>query len=443
MIRTMFIKLRGLFLILMVMTIPSMGQLSKQEKKIVELVDARNAAALQLLEQAVNINSGTMNFAGVRQVGELFKAKLEALGFTARLTDGSAFNRAGHLIAEHRGGKGKTILLIGHLDTVFEPNSPFQQFKPLDNEMATGPGIADMKGGDVIMILALQALHDAGLLNDMNIIVVMTGDEELSGDPLALSKKDLIDAAKASDLAIGFEDGDGNPATVVVSRRSSSGWRLSVKGVPAHSSQIFTESIGAGAIYEASRILHEFYNELSTEPDLTFNPGVILGGTTISFNNDQSSGTAFGKDNVVSQDVVVTGDIRAISPEQLAKARATMKAIVARNLPKTTAEISFDEGYPPLARTEGNLALLSLFDQASKDLGFGPVDPVKPRNAGAADISFTAGYVDMAIDGVGMDSSGGHTINETANLKSLPMQAKRTAILLHRLTMPIPGTKKR
>ena len=426
--------LRGIILMAMLTTGNTYGQLSKLEKKIVGYVDARNAEAVKLLEQAVNINSGTMNFEGVRKVGELFKAKLDALGFVTRLTDGTAFNRAGHLVAEHRGGKGKTVLLIGHLDTVFEPNSPFQQFKLLNDSMATGPGIADMKGGDVIMIQSLQALHDAGLLKDMNIIVVMTGDEELSGDPLELSKKDLIEAAKLADVAIGFEDGAGDPRTAVISRRSSSGWKLKVKGVPAHSSQIFTESIGAGAIYEASRILYEFYRQLSPQPDLTFNPGVIVGGTAVTHDDDQNSGTAFGKGNVVSQEVTVTGDIRAISPEQLIQARQTMKAIVAKNLPKTSAEITFDEGYPPLAPTEGNLALLKLFDQGSRDLGFGKVDAVKPRNAGAADISFTAGYVDMAMDAVGMESTGGHTIHETANLKSMTMQAKRAAILLYRLT---------
>ena len=411
------------------------AQLSKTEKKISGYVDAHYAESLKLLEQAVNINSGTMNLDGVRQVGELFKVKLDALGFVTTLTDGKPFNRAGHLVAKHLNGKGKTILLIGHLDTVFEPSSPFQQFKMINDSTASGPGISDMKGGDVIMITALQALNDAGLLKDMNIIIVMTGDEEHSGRPLALSKQDLVEAAKLADIALGFEDGDGKTTTAVVSRRGSSGWTLKVKGVPAHSSQIFTEQIGAGAIYETSRILYEFYKELSPEIDLTFNPGMIVGGTAITHDSENASGTAFGKSNVVSQDVSVTGDIRAISPEQLKKTQETMQAIVMRNLPRTSAEINFgDGGYPPLAPSEGNFALLKIFDQASRDLGFGSVSPVKPRDAGAADISFTAGYVDMAMDGIGMGGADGHTVNETASLKSLTMEAKRTAILLYRLT---------
>ena len=424
-----------LIIALVCMSISTFSQLTKLEKRITSYVDDRNAEALKLLEESVNINSGTMNFEGVKKVGALFKAKLDALGFVVRLTDGSLFGRAGHLVASHKGkAVGKTILLIGHLDTVFELSSPFQQFKMINDSTAMGPGIADMKGGDVVMIQSLQALNDAGLLKDMNIIIVMTGDEEHSGRPLELSKKDLIDAAIEADIAIGFEDGDGNTATAVVSRRSSSGWELKVTGVPAHSSQIFTEQIGAGAIYEASRILLEFYKELSAEPNLTFNPGVFLGGTSVEHNAPMNSGNAYGKSNVVSKEAVITGDIRAMSPEQLMKAQKVMKEIVARHLPMTDATITFDEGYPPLAPTDGNYELLKLFDKTSRDLGFGGVEAVKPRNAGAADISFTAGLVDMALDGVGLGSTGGHTVNETANLKSMALQAKRTAILLYRLT---------
>ena len=169
-----------------------------------------------------------------------------------------------------------------------------------------------------------------------------------------------------------------------------------------------------------------------------------MGGTTIDHNAPMNGGNAYGKSNVVSKDVVVTGDIRAMSPEQIQKTQTTMKNIVARNLPKTSADITFDEGYPPLAPTDCNYELLKMFDQASRDLGFGKVDSVKPRDAGAADISFTAGLVDMALDGVGMGSTGGHTVNETASLRTITLQAKRTAILLYRLTNPTVtvGTKR-
>lgn len=412
---------------------PLFSQLSKVEKKIAASVDSHHQEAMKLLEEVVNINSGSMNFEGVYKVGQIFKAKFDGLGFQTRWVDGKPFGRAGHLIAEHK-GKGKTLLLIGHLDTVFELTSPFQQFKLINDSTLSGPGVGDMKGGDVVIVQSLQALKDAGLLKDMSIIVVMTGDEELSGKPLALARHDLIEAAKAADIAIGFEDGAGDPKTAVVSRRSSSNWQLNVTGVPAHSSQVFTEKIGAGAIYEASRIVNSFYEALSTEPNLTFNPGMMLAGNSVEHDKDMDGGSAYGKSNIVAKEAIVTGDIRAISPEQLKKTQETMKSIVANHLPQTKAEILFGEGYPPLAPTEGNFKLLSYFNQVSKDLGFGEVVAVHPRKAGAADISFTAEYVDMAMDGLGLGSAGGHTVNETADPRTLSMQAKRAAVLFYRLT---------
>ncbi|MEK6781887.1 MAG: M20/M25/M40 family metallo-hydrolase [Bacteroidota bacterium] len=414
-------------------TLPLQAQLSKVEKKVVSAVDAYYAESLKLLEQVVNINSGSMNFDGVYKVGTIFKAKFDALGFQTRWVDGKPFGRAGHLIAEHK-GKGKTLLLIGHLDTVFELSSPFQQFKMINDSTMSGPGVGDMKGGDVVIVQALQALNDAGLLKDMSIIVVMTGDEELSGRPLALARYDLIEAARVADIAIGFEDGAGDPKTAVVSRRSSSNWELTVTGVPAHSSQIFTEKIGAGAIYEATRIVNGFYEALSNETNLTFNPGMMLAGSTVEHNKNMDGGSAYGKGNIVARQAVVTGDIRAMSPEQLKKTQDVMKEIVVNHRPQTSAEITFGEGYPPLAPTEGNYKLLSYFSQVSKDLGFGEVVAVHPRKAGAADISFTAEYVEMAMDGLGLGSSGGHTVNETADPRTISMQAKRAAVLFYRLT---------
>lgn len=412
------------------------AQNEKMEKKIIKSVDQHSDAAIDLLKKAVNINSGTMNFEGVRKVGELFKAELEQLGFQTELTNGDSYGRAGHLIAKREGKKGPKFLLIGHLDTVFELDSPFQEYTMLDGNMMKGPGVADMKGGDVIIILAMKALKDAGVLEDMSIEIIMTGDEEKSGEPIELSKKDLIEGAKRADIALGFENGDNNPKTIVVSRRGSSDWQLKVTGTPAHSSQIFSKDIGVGAIYETSRILNEFYVQLSKEKDLTFNPGFVIAGTDLDLNEDLTGGTAFGKNNVVAQHAIVHGDIRATSPEQLEKAQNLMKQIVANNYPNTSAELIFNTGgYPPLALTEGNTKLLKFYDGVSQDLGFGPVTAVNPRNAGAADISFTSGYVEMALDGLGLTGgSGDHTIEETGDLSTVATQAKITAVMLYRLT---------
>jgi glutamate carboxypeptidase len=411
--------------------------LTATERKIVAAIEPKNAEGLALLERVVNINSGTMNFAGVRQVADILRKELDALGFETRWVDGASFGRAGHLIAE-RTGTGPRILLIGHLDTVFEPTSTFQKFEKLSDTTARGPGVIDMKGGDVIMLQAFKALKSAGVLNKMSITAVFSGDEESSGRPLSLARADLIAAAKKSQYAIGFEDGSGDPRTAVISRRGATNWTLHSTGIPAHSSQIFRSDIGDGAIFESARVLDQFRSRLSKEQYLTFNPGYAIGGTDVRTDSTQAGGSAYGKSNVVSKAMSVFGDIRALSPQQLADAKSTMSAIAAASLPHTTSEITFDDGYPPLAPTDGNRKLLALYDRVSRDLGYWPVVAVDPMRAGAADVSFAAPYIPMALDAVGLAGWDDHTDKETADLRMFGPLTKRAAVFLYRLSTSPP-----
>jgi glutamate carboxypeptidase len=418
--------------------------LTPTEQAIVRAVDPHNAEGLALLERLVNINSGTMNFAGVRQVGDALRVQLDSLGFTTRWEDGAAFGRAGHLVAE-RTGTGPRLLLIGHLDTVFEPTSHFQRFERLNDTTAHGPGVIDMKGGDVIMVQAFKALRAAGVLNKLSITAVFSGDEEDAGHPLSLARAALIDAAKRSQFAIGFEDGSGDPRTAVISRRGATSWTVTSTGVPAHSSQIFRADVGAGAIFESARVLQEFREKLSTQQYLTFNPGFALGGTDLKMDSTQPGGTAFGKANVVSKEMRVTGDIRALSPEQLASAKATMQTIASQSLPRTTSEITFSDGYPPLAPTDGNRRLLTLYDAVSRALGIGPVVAVDPMRAGAADVSFAAPFVPSSLDALGLAGWDDHTDKETADLRMFGPQTKRAAVFLYRLSQlpSVPPARQR
>ncbi len=411
--------------------------LSATERAIARAVDQRTAASLALLERLVNINSGTMNFAGVRQVGAMLRSQLDSLGFTTRWVDGTPFGRAGHLVAEHP-GVGPRLLLVGHLDTVFEPTSPFQKMVHLADSTARGPGIIDMKGGDVIMLLALQALRTAGALDQLNIAIVMNGDEEHAGEPVAEARRALLDAAKGAKAAIGFEDGAGDLRTGIIARRGAASWQLDVKGEAAHSSQIFKDSIGYGAIFETARILDAFRTQLSREAYLTFNPGVALGGARVALDAVANAGSAEGKSNIVAERMSVQGDLRTLTPQQLARTKQTMRSIVSANLGHTSATITFDDGYPPMAPTDGNRALLAVYDKASRDLGLGPVQPVDPSKAGAADVSFVAGVVPMIIDGVGLAGHDDHSPQETADLRSLSVRAKRVAVTILRFSQSRP-----
>lgn len=427
------VRLFVLLSLLMMLSAPARA-LDAVEQAIAEAVVRNNHDALAVLEESVNINSGTMNFAGVRAVGDLFAREFQALGFTTQWIDGAAFGRAGHLTAR-RGDSGPRLLLIGHLDTVFATDSPFQSYEALPDDRARGPGTTDMKGGNVVMLQALRALLESDRLDSIQVRVVLTGDEEHRGRPLELANAALVDAAKWADVALGFEDGDGNPATAVVARRSAGSWRLQVTGKPAHSSQIFRDDIGYGAIFETARILDQWREALAEEDYLTFNPGIILGGTELDHDVPAARGSAFGKNNVIPQTVAVSGGIRAISQEQLNRAIATMQTIAEDNLAHTTSEFTYSASYPPMAPRPANRELLALYDRGSRDLGHGAVTAVDPRRAGAADISFAADHVDMALDGLGLMGEGGHTVDEVADLGTLVSQAQRAALLMHRLSL--------
>lgn len=408
-------------------------KLNRTERKIIDRVKSLDEESLSFLEQVVNINSGTLNQKGVKEVGNVFRSAFQEIGFQTQWIDMPAeMNRAGHLFASINGDKGKKLLLIGHLDTVFEKNSPFQTFERINDSMAYGPGANDMKGGDVIVLYALKALADLNLLNKSNIIVAFTGDEESTGKPLTISREALIEAGKKADIALGFETATGFD-NATIARRGASGWSVEVKGKRAHSSGIFNERVGAGAIFEMSRILNAFYEEVRGEEYLTFNPGTLLGGTFVDYEKQTSSGSTFGKTNVVAQTAVVNGGLRFISEEQKENARAKMREIVSQNLPQTSASISFTDSYPAMGPTEGNQAVLETLSEVSQDLGFGPVTGYDPSRRGAADISFVANYVD-GLDGLGTMGNGAHTPQETVNLKTMNALIQRAALLIYRLT---------
>lgn len=421
-----------IFLACFSISISSAQKLSKKEKKILTSIENNNAEAISFLEKVVNINSGTLNAKGVKEVGMVFQQAFDNIDFKTRWVEmPEEMNRAGHLFAETSGDKGKKLLLIGHLDTVFEEESPFQKFKKINDSIAHAPGGNDMKGGDVIILFALKALHENGLLRDAQIIAALTGDEESTGKPLNISRKDLIDAAKRSDIALGFETATGyNNATIA--RRGSSDWEVEVTGKRAHSSGVFSEETGAGAIFEMSRILNAFYTDVKGEEYLTFNPGVLVGGTFAEIDDLTSKGTVFGKTNVVAQKAIVKGGLRFISEEQKENARNKMREIVANNLPQTSAEVKFTDSYPAMAPTKGNEDLLEIFSNVSEALGQGKVAAYDPSKRGAADISFVASYVD-GLDGLGTMGNNAHTPEETVNLYTIENLTKRAAILIYRL----------
>lgn len=406
--------------------------LSKSEQAIRAWVAAHHEEQIGLLQRMVDLPSGSLNVAGVRAVGALYRAELDALGFTTRWADlPPELHRAGSLVAERKAGKqpkgGKRLLLIGHFDTVFE--GPGQKFVRADS-LARGAGTSDMKGGDVILLYALKALAAAGQLDQLDVTVVITGDEEATGHPVELSRRALIDAAKQSDIALSFEGGSRDNASI--SRRGASGWILKVTARQAHSAGIFGAGSGYGAVYETARILNGFREALAGQPGLTFNPGIMAGGAELTVDTSGYAYQVSGKTNIIAPSAIVRGDLRFLTEGQKDSARAVMRAIVAKSLPGTSAQISFEDSYPAMPITPAGEAVLARYDSVSRALGYPPVTALDATRRGAGDLSFVAPYI-PGIDGLGALGSGAHSPSESVHLPSLVMQTERAALLMLRL----------
>ena len=412
---------------------PGAGADTPPTGRLQATVEADRAHGEALLQRLVEQNSGTLNLPGVRAVGDLVRAELEPLGFRVRWVDMATTARAGHLIATHAGSRrGKRVLLIGHLDTVFEPSSPFRGFTRAGNR-ATGPGVGDDKGGVVVIVQALRAMRAAGTLKDANITVVLTGDEERPGQPTATARADLVAAGRAADAALEYENlaTEGGVEAGTVARRSGSAWELRTTGRSGHSSGVFGRELGYGAIYEMARILDAFRRELP-EANATFNVGLLAGGTPAEIDADGTRVNATGKTNITAGTAIARGDLRTLTPEQDAKLRAAMAAIVAQHLPGTDATFRFYDSTPAMAPSERNRALLGELNTVNRQLGLPEMPEFDPAKRGAADSGFVAADV-ATLGGLGVAGGGAHAEGEWADLDSIPRQALRSAALIGRL----------
>ena len=414
--------------------LPAAAATTPTENRMKAVIEQEAPRHEALLEKLVRQNSGSLNIAGVKAVGEMMRAELEPLGLKVDWIDMAQTGRAGHIIATHKGnGRGKRVLLIGHLDTVFEPDSPFTGWTR-DGDRVTGPGVGDDKGGLVVIVATLRAMHAAGTLKNADIQVVLTGDEEKTGAPLDVARRDLIAAGKWADIALEYENvaTDSGQDYATTARRSSTNWEIVTTGRTGHSSGIFDQWMGYGATFEMARILDEFRRTLP-EPNLTFNASVLVAGTPAALDEAGVKGTAEGKTNVIPARAVARGDLRSLTPEQDTRIKAAMEAIVAKHLPGTEGSIRFFEGYPSMPPTAANRALLDRLNAVNRDIGLPEMKEMDPSKRGAADSSFVAADA-VTLGGMGASGGGAHAVGEWVDLTSLPRQALRSAVLISRLT---------
>ena len=403
--------------------------LDQAEQELVRSVETRLAEEIAFLEKVVNIDSGTLNTAGVAKVARVFQQELDALGFTTRWAPlPEALRRSGHLVAERVAGTqiGARLLLMGHLDTIYEGEG--HRFER-SGETVRGAGVSDMKGGDVAMLFALRALQEAGMLEGATVRVVLTGDEENPGIPTEVSRRELVETARQTDVALSFESDSGK---VAIGRRGLTIWSLEVEATQGHSANVLRPRAGAGAIYETSRILDGFRSAFSEHPNVTVNPGLFLGGTHVVHDPEKSAGTSAGKFNVIARAATVKGDLRFLTDTEREATTARMREIAAANLPGASARLDFQDLAPGWPATEGNRAILALINAVHRDLGQGSVEADDPSSRGFGDFNFIGALVSGA-DGLGVKGNGEHGPDESMDLDSLGPCTTRAAVLISRL----------
>jgi glutamate carboxypeptidase len=376
------------------------------------------AALLADLETLVNIDSGTYTKEGIDQVVLYLQSRFRALGFTTTIYEQQEYGN--HLVVKHTGrvSDGPRILLIGHTDTVFPAGEvaqrPFQRCEMDGRQIASGPGILDMKSGLLMGLYALQILRQAGEEGYQSITMVCNSDEEI-GSP---SSRSLIcDIAAQSDAVIVLEPGR-QLNTIVSSRRGVGVYRVEAYGVSAHAG--VNPQFGRNAIVElAHQIinLHALNNTINnTVPGATVNVGVIQGGE---------------RTNIVPDYAYCDIDVRVSNKQVLEALEDAMQASVQKTVfDGTKVILSGGIRSLPFEKTAGSAKLVALARQAAQELG---IELVDVGSGGGSDANTTAGMGIPTVDGLGAGGAHAHNPGEYIELDYLPTRIALIAGLIQQI----------
>lgn len=399
--------------------------LDREEHDLIRWLDTEENNMLALVETLTNINSGTLNKEGMNKVSTLLGRELAALGFGLTTLPGELIEMpscpgsdynidvADHILATKE-GTGKPLLLMGHMDTVFPPDSPFQTFSRNGDVMA-GPGVADMQGGLVVMIYALKALQEAGKLDDLAITVLLNSDEEIGS---LSSRKYLEEQARLHDYGLVYESSGAN--NLVRQRKGLGQARFVVNGKASHAGGAHEQ--GRSAIKELAYKIVEIERITDYESGVTVNVGVINGGEAR---------------NTIAPCAEALIDLRYPTPQQGLDAVNQFEAIFDSVLsyPVESGEITTTSltnlHRPPKIPTAESDHLLERTIAIGRLLGqeLGVID-----SGGGTDGSLTQAVGLPTLDSLGVSGSGAHSNREQARVSSLVERAKLSAVLIHRLS---------
>ncbi|NQV69651.1 MAG: M20 family metallopeptidase [Pseudohongiella sp.] len=398
--------------------------LNADEIELSQWLDSQEDNMVEMIERITNINSGSLNKAGVNAMADIFSRELRQLGFSVSTLPGdfiempscpgSNYNIdvADHVLAS-RAGSGTRLLLMGHLDTVFPSDSPFQTFRR-EGDMMYGPGVSDMKGGLVVMLYALKALNEFGFLQDKAITLLLNSDEEIGS---LSSRKYLEQQALLHDYGLVYEPG----SSLIRQRKGLGQARFVVRGKASHAGAAHEQ--GRSAIKELAYKIVEIERMTDYESGVTVNVGIINGGEAR---------------NTISPCAEALIDLRYPEPQQGLDAIAQFEDIFASvysyavDSGELTTESWTNLHRPAKIPTPESDYLLEKTLSISKLLGqsIGVGD-----SGGGTDGSLTQAVGLPTLDSLGGSGSGTHSNREQGQISSLVERAKLSAVLIHRLAV--------
>jgi len=360
---------------------------------------------LALLRRLVETESPSTDKAAVDRLGKLVAGVARKFGERVRFYPSQTTGN--HLRAEFRfdsrPARGQ-ILLLGHLDTVWSLGTLKRMPFRIKGSRAYGPGVFDMKSGIVIGLFALGALRKLQIPIRKNIMMLLNADEEI-GSP---SSRPITEReARRSDAALVLEPAHGPRGALKTARKGTGEFELRVRGRAAHAG--LEPEKGVNAILELSRQLLVIEKLADKKRGITFNPGIVRGGT---------------RANVIPDQALATIDVRVMRAEDQVRAERGLRALRPYDR-RATLAITGGFNRPPFERSK---AVAALFDRArrlAKPLG---IELREATVGGGSDGNFTAALGVPTLDGLGAVGEGAHAAHENIVIAELP---RRAALLAH------------
>jgi glutamate carboxypeptidase len=383
------------------------AEMNELEQKMTDYIASREQDWIDLLRELVNCDSGTYNKDEADRASGILAKAIGDLGFEVEQVPQEKYGA--HVVARKKGTGDRSLLFVGHFDTVFPEGTVAKRPFTIDGDRATGPGVYDMKGGLVVLLATLSALKEANakVWNEVNLTVIFNSDEEI----LSPTSSPLIEAeAKKADTSCILEP--ARPGGEYTFQRKGAGlYKMTVHGRAAHSGG--APEKGRSAVEELSQKIIRLHEMINFDTGTTVNVGVIRGGL---------------RPNVVAEQAEAEFDLRVYTHAEREKAEARFQEIIDMQfVPDTTTEWSGGMMFPPVEYSERNEKLFGVVKDAGKKLG---LDLPSIVTGGGSDGNVTGQHT-LLMDGMGVEGDGAHSDREFIVLSSVVRRAQVLALFLN------------